>query len=63
MDIIQGQQRNIEGAIRNIHRQSSEKLDQQDLTGQQLQLLIVILTEISGSYGKLLMHSHAGDSI
>ncbi|XP_066164335.1 protein argonaute 12 [Oryza sativa Japonica Group] len=53
VDIIQGQQRNIEGAIRNIHRQSSEKLDQQDLTGQQLQLLIVILTEISGSYGRI----------
>ncbi|EAY91417.1 hypothetical protein OsI_13041 [Oryza sativa Indica Group] len=53
VDIIQGQQRNIEGAIRNIHRQSSEKLDQQGLTGQQLQLLIVILPEISGSYGRI----------
>uniref|UniRef100_A0A0E0D4L9 Piwi domain-containing protein n=1 Tax=Oryza meridionalis TaxID=40149 RepID=A0A0E0D4L9_9ORYZ len=53
VDIIQGQQRNIEGAIRNIHRKSSEELDQQGLTGQQLQLLIVILPEISGSYGRI----------
>ncbi|KAF0909918.1 hypothetical protein E2562_001182 [Oryza meyeriana var. granulata] len=53
VDIMQAQQRNIESAIRNIHRQSAEVLEKQGLTGQQLQLLIIILPDISGSYGRI----------
>uniref|UniRef100_A0A0E0KHH4 Piwi domain-containing protein n=1 Tax=Oryza punctata TaxID=4537 RepID=A0A0E0KHH4_ORYPU len=53
VDIIKAQQRTIEAAIRDIHRQSSEALDKQGLTGQHLQLLIIILPEISGSYGRI----------
>ncbi|KQK13776.2 hypothetical protein BRADI_1g12431v3 [Brachypodium distachyon] len=43
----------VESAIRNIHRHSSQVLAEQGLTGKQLELLIIILPDISGSYGRI----------
>ncbi|XBH82567.1 hypothetical protein VPH35_071191 [Triticum aestivum] len=43
----------VESAIRNIHRHSAEVLTKQGLEGKQLELLIIILPDISGSYGKI----------
>ncbi|KAL5209891.1 hypothetical protein ABZP36_005514 [Zizania latifolia] len=53
LDIRQARQDNLEAAIRNIHKHSVEVLDKQGLTGQQLQLLIIILPDMSGSYGRI----------
>ncbi|KAL6637770.1 hypothetical protein ACP70R_025342 [Stipagrostis hirtigluma subsp. patula] len=43
---------NIENALRDVHRRAAQMLVKQG-TGNQLQLLIVILPEVSGSYGKI----------
>ncbi|KAL6894479.1 hypothetical protein ACP4OV_008577 [Aristida adscensionis] len=51
--IKQARQDNVESAIRNIHRDAAKVLGQQGLTGHQLQLLIIILPDISGSYGRI----------
>lgn len=40
---------NIENALRDVHRRTSELLAREGKGG--LQLLIVILPEVSGSYG------------
>ena len=54
MDITQpSRQDSVESAIRNIHRHSAQVLAQQGLAGKQLELLVIILPDISGSYGKL----------
>uniref|UniRef100_A0ACD5X752 Uncharacterized protein n=1 Tax=Avena sativa TaxID=4498 RepID=A0ACD5X752_AVESA len=42
----------VESAIRNIHRNSAQVLAQQG-PGKQLELLIIILPDISGSYGRI----------
>ncbi|PUZ36547.1 hypothetical protein GQ55_9G046900 [Panicum hallii var. hallii] len=42
----------IENALRDVHRRATQMVAQQG-TGNQLQLLIVILPEVSGSYGKI----------
>ncbi|AQK91431.1 Protein argonaute 5 [Zea mays] len=42
----------IENALRDVHKRATQMLAQQAV-GNQLQLLIVILPEVSGSYGKL----------
>jgi eukaryotic translation initiation factor 2C len=52
VDITQpSRQDSVESAIRNIHRHSAQVLAQQGLAGKQLDLLIIILPDISGSYG------------
>ncbi|KAL6963007.1 argonaute 5, partial [Sarracenia purpurea var. burkii] len=43
----------IEKSLRNIHAQSTAKLASMGLTGKGLQLLIIILPDVSGSYGKI----------
>jgi eukaryotic translation initiation factor 2C len=54
VDITQpSRQDSVESAIRNIHRHSAQVLAQQGLAGKQLELLIIILPDISGSYGML----------
>jgi hypothetical protein len=40
----------IENALRDVHRRATQMAAQQG-TGSQLQLLIVILPDVSGSYG------------
>ncbi|CAN6322278.1 unnamed protein product [Urochloa humidicola] len=42
----------IENALRDVHRRATQMVAQQG-TGNQLQLLIVILPDVSGSYGKI----------
>lgn len=44
----------IEAALKDIHEQSNAQLSKQGHAGKQLQLLIIILPEVSGSYGKSL---------
>jgi eukaryotic translation initiation factor 2C len=52
VDITQpSRQDSVESAIRTIHRHSAQVLAQQGLAGKQLDLLIIILPDISGSYG------------
>jgi eukaryotic translation initiation factor 2C len=41
----------VESAIRNIHGHSAQVLAEKGLKGKQLELLIIILPDISGSYG------------
>ncbi|CAN6287232.1 unnamed protein product [Urochloa humidicola] len=53
VQINKARQDNVEAAIRGIHGHSSQVLAQQGLTGQQLQLLIIILPDMSGSYGMI----------
>ncbi|KAL0460112.1 UNVERIFIED_CONTAM: protein argonaute MEL1 [Sesamum latifolium] len=43
----------IEKSLSDIHAESSSKLVSMKLTGKQLQLLIIILPDISGSYGNI----------
>ncbi|CAK9150489.1 unnamed protein product [Ilex paraguariensis] len=43
----------IEKALYNIHAQSTAKLASMGLPGKQLQLLIIVLPDFSGSYGKI----------
>ncbi|KAM7267366.1 hypothetical protein ACFE04_009532 [Oxalis oulophora] len=48
------QPRNIVGTLGEIHRQSSAQLQQRaDLKDKHLQLLIVILPDVSGAYGRI----------
>lgn len=49
IDIGQGRPDNLEATLRNIHRQSAQMLAQKGLTGQQLDLLIVILPDANAS--------------
>lgn len=44
----------IEAALKYIHEQSIAQLSKLGHAGKQLQLLIIILPEVSGSYGKSL---------
>ncbi|KAL6637130.1 hypothetical protein ACP70R_024702 [Stipagrostis hirtigluma subsp. patula] len=53
VDIKQARPDNVETAIRSIHRHSAEVLAQQGLTGKQLELLIIILPDLSGFYGRI----------
>jgi eukaryotic translation initiation factor 2C len=54
VDITQpSRQDSVESAIRTIHRNSAQVFAQQGLAGKQLELLIIILPDVSGSYGKL----------
>ncbi|XAR59689.1 hypothetical protein NMG60_11015612 [Bertholletia excelsa] len=43
----------IERTLQDIHRQSVDRLAKLGFTGKQLQLLIVVLPDVSGSYGKI----------
>lgn len=45
---------NLEAALRNTHRQAAQILAQQGVTGQQLDLLIVVLPDANAGvfYGK-----------
>ena len=51
--IKRARQDNVEASIRDICGHSKEVLAQQGLTGKQLELLIIILPDMSGSYGKM----------
>jgi eukaryotic translation initiation factor 2C len=53
-DVGQARPDNLQAAFRNTHRQSSQMLAQQGVTGQQLDLLIVVLPDANASvcYGK-----------
>ncbi|KAM0823434.1 hypothetical protein ACQ4PT_070874 [Festuca glaucescens] len=54
VDITQpSRQDSVESAIRTIHRNSAQVLAQQGLAGKQLELLIIILPDVSGSYGRI----------
>jgi len=46
MDILFERGSNIEGALRNVHRLATT-----ELRGGNLQLLLIVLPEVSGSYG------------
>jgi eukaryotic translation initiation factor 2C len=52
VQIKKGRQDSVEAAIRDIHGQSSQVLAQKGQTGQHLELLIIILPDMSGAYGK-----------
>lgn len=54
VDIKQGRQDNLEASIKSIYKHSTEVISQQGPKGQQLELLIIILPDVSGSYGKIL---------
>ena len=51
--IKKARQDNVEAAIRDIYDHSAQVLAQQGLTGKQLEFLVIILPDMSGSYGKL----------
>ncbi|EEC76346.1 hypothetical protein OsI_13926 [Oryza sativa Indica Group] len=51
VDVRSTNPNNIENALRDVHRRTSELLAREGKGG--LQLLIVILPEVSGSYGKI----------
>jgi len=53
VEIKKAHQDNLEAEIRGIHLRSAQVLAQQGLTDQQLELLIIILPDMSGFYGKL----------
>ncbi|WVZ60115.1 LOW QUALITY PROTEIN: hypothetical protein U9M48_010176 [Paspalum notatum var. saurae] len=53
VEIKKAHRDHLEGTIRGIHANSAQVLAQQGLSGQQLQLLIIILPDISGSYGRI----------
>ncbi|KAJ1294153.1 hypothetical protein BS78_01G124100 [Paspalum vaginatum] len=53
VEIKKAHRDHLEATIRGIHANSAQVLAQQGLTGQQLQLLIIILPDISGSYGRI----------
>ena len=46
MDIVFERGGNIEGALRNVHRRAIT-----ELRGGNLQLLLIVLPEVSGSHG------------
>ncbi|KAM0912631.1 hypothetical protein ACQ4PT_012687 [Festuca glaucescens] len=52
VDIRTATPNNIEHALRDVHRRTAELIAQQGKGGQ-LQLLVVILPEVTGSYGKI----------
>ncbi|CAL4943701.1 unnamed protein product [Urochloa decumbens] len=54
VDIGQVRPDNIEAALRNVHGQSAQVLSQQGVTGQQLQLLIIVLPDANATvfYGR-----------
>ena len=51
--IKKARQDNVEAAIRDIYDHSAQVLAQQGLTGKQLEFLVIILPDMSGSYGKM----------
>ena len=53
VEIKKAHQDNLEAEIRGIHLRSAQVLAQQGLTDQQLELLIIILPDMSGFYVKL----------
>lgn len=53
VEIKKAHQDNLEAEIKGIHLRSAQVLAQQGLTNQQLELLIIILPDMSGFYGKL----------
>ncbi|KAL5210131.1 hypothetical protein ABZP36_005754 [Zizania latifolia] len=55
VDIGQARQDNLDAALRTMHRQSAEMLARQGVTGQQLELLIIVLPEANASifYGRI----------
>ncbi|CAL4918406.1 unnamed protein product [Urochloa decumbens] len=53
VQINKAHQDNVEAAIRGIHGHSAQVLAQQGLTGQHLELLIIILPDMTGSYGMI----------
>lgn len=53
VQIKKARQDDVEAAIRDIHGHSSQVLAQKGLTGQHLELLIIILPDMSGSYGMI----------
>lgn len=54
VDIVQVRPDNLEAALRNIHGQSAEVISQQGVTGQQLELVIIVLPDANASvfYGR-----------
>ncbi|TVU45670.1 hypothetical protein EJB05_05163, partial [Eragrostis curvula] len=50
VDIVQARPDNLESALRSIHGQSAQVLAQQGVTGQQLELLIVVLPDVNASF-------------
>ncbi|EER90726.3 hypothetical protein SORBI_3001G053700 [Sorghum bicolor] len=52
VDVKSAAPNHIENALRDVHRRATQMLAQQGV-GNQLQLLIVILPDVSGSYGKI----------
>jgi len=40
---------NLEAALRNIHGQSAKVISQQGVTGQQLELVIIVLPDANAS--------------
>ncbi|KAM0928317.1 hypothetical protein ACQ4PT_002411 [Festuca glaucescens] len=52
LDIRTATPNNIENALRDVHRRTAELIAQQGKGGQ-LQLLVVIVPEVTGSYGKM----------
>ncbi|KAG0548150.1 hypothetical protein BDA96_01G141900 [Sorghum bicolor] len=52
-EIKKAHQDNLEAEIRGIHLRSAQVLAQQGLTDQQLELLIIILPDMSGFYGRI----------
>lgn len=46
----------IEKALVDVHKQSMAKLASMGQNGKQLQLLIIILPDVTGSYGEWLTH-------
>ncbi|XP_066391690.1 protein argonaute 12-like [Miscanthus floridulus] len=53
VEIKKAHQDNLEAEIRGIHLRSAQVLAQQGLTDQQLELLIIILPDMSGFYGRI----------
>jgi len=49
VDIVQVRPDNLEAALRNIHGQSAEVISQQGVTGQQLELVIIVLPDANAS--------------
>jgi eukaryotic translation initiation factor 2C len=60
VNIKQGRPNNLESSIRSFYKHSAEMIAQQGPKGHQLELLIIILPDMKGSYGKLLLNQFSG---
>jgi len=49
VDIGQVRSDNLEAALRNIHGQSAKVISQQGVTGQQLELVFIVLPDANAS--------------